>query len=168
MSNHFITTSDHSEAFFIRFLLVEFPNSRLRLGLPLDTGLADRIIQHELAGIAYWALIGAKRLLAQGKFSSSIVHDRLMELWRRSTNSLEEFIYDSCERGSNYSVRRAEFYQAYKSWCNDNGRRPFAKSKVKDLLDYNIALGINHTSLDGYEIFRGVRMTPTTTFDLNC
>jgi putative DNA primase/helicase len=167
MSNHFITTSDHSEAFFARLLLFEFPNSRLRLGLPLDTGLADRIIQQELPGIAFWALTGAKRLLAQGKFSSSIVHDRLMEQWRRSTNSLEEFIHDGCERGSDFTVRRSEFYHQYKIWCAENGRRPFSKGKVKDLLEHNIALGISHASLDGYEIFRGVQIIPSTMFDLH-
>ena len=161
MSNHFITTSDHSEAFFTRWLLVEFPNSRLRLGLPLDTGLADRIIQKEIAGIAHWALIGAKRLLTQGAFSPSIVHVRLMEQWRRTTNSLDEFIHECCERGSEYSERRSELYQQYKSWCGENGRRPFAKGKIKELLAYNIGLGVSLTVLDGYEIFRGIQMKKT-------
>lgn len=158
MSNHLINTKDHSEAFFTRWLLVEFPNSRLRLGLSLDTGLADRIIEQELAGIAYWALIGAKRLLTQGKFSSSIVHERLMAKWRRNTSSLEEFIHECCERGAKLKVRRAEFYQEYKEWCGENGRKAFSKSKVKELLEHNLGLGISHTTDSGYEIFKGVEM----------
>ena len=42
MSNHFINTTDHSEAFFTRWLLVEFPNSRTRLGLQQDACLVKR------------------------------------------------------------------------------------------------------------------------------
>jgi len=97
MSNHMITTKDQSEAFFARWKIVEFPNSRLRSGLPLDANLAQRIIDNELSGIAYWALEGAVRLLQQGKFSASTAHDRLMAKWRRSTNSLEEFIHECCD-----------------------------------------------------------------------
>ena len=159
MTNYLINTKDHSEAFFTRWLIIEFPNSRLRSGLPIDTGLAKRIIKKEIPGIAYWALKGAMRLLANGKFSESIVHDRLMAKWRHSTNSLEEFINDCCELVSQDEyVRRAEFYRDYKKWCDENGRKPFAKGKVLDMIARSIGLGITHTKLDGNEIFRGVKM----------
>lgn len=158
MSNHFINTRDHSEAFFARWILVEFPNSRLRSGKPIDPGLADRITTAELPGIAHWALIGARRILKQGGYSNSIVHDRLLRKWRRSTNSVLEFIHEACQQSKDYKVKRSEFYTAYKAWCGENGRRPYAKGKVKEMLAYNINLRIHHATLDGYEIFRGVRL----------
>jgi putative DNA primase/helicase len=168
MSNHLINTPDHSEAFFSRWLLVEFLNSRLRTGLPLDPGLADRIIKHELPGIAYWALIGAKRLMENDEFSQSAVHDRLMAKWRRSTNSLEEFIFESCDLVDQKEyIRRSEFYRKYKEWCAENGRRPFAVGKVKDMIAYNIGLGIMPTVLNGYEIFRGVMLKEDSSRGLN-
>ena len=40
MSNHLINTRDHTEAFFARWILVEFPNSRLLSGETLDPMLA--------------------------------------------------------------------------------------------------------------------------------
>jgi len=158
MSNHLINTVDHSEAFFARWLLVHFPNSRLKSGLPLDPDLANRIIKNELSGIANWAMIGAQRLMANGAFSISSAHIRLMDKWRRNSNSLEEFIFECCDLGSGTSIRRSDFYKEYKIWCGDNGRHPFAKGKVKELLAHNIGLGISWASLDGHEIFRGVRM----------
>lgn len=85
MSNHLISTRDHSEAFYSRWLILEFPNSRLKSGLPIDPEVASRIVQDELPGIANWALQGAQRLLQQGKFSASKAHDRLMEKWRRTS-----------------------------------------------------------------------------------
>ena len=78
MSNHWINSRDQSEAFFTRWLIVEFPNSLLRSGLPIDPNLAARIIENEMPGIAHWALQGAARLLRNNAFSGSAAHDRLM------------------------------------------------------------------------------------------
>lgn len=157
MSNHLITTKDQSEAFFARWKIIEFPNSRLRSGLPLDENLAQRIIDSELPGIAYWALEGAARLLRQGKLSASSAHDRLMAKWRRSTNTLEEFIHDACELVAEHPYLRSNFYEDYKQWCADNGRKPFSKGRVKELLEHNIGMGIRLVEINGYETFRGIK-----------
>ncbi len=157
MSNHLITTKDQSEAFFARWKIVEFPNSRLRLGLPLDENLAQRIIDSELPGIAYWALQGATRLLTNGKFSDSTAHDRIMAKWRRSTNTLDEFIHECCELSQAGKYKRSDLFRDYVSWCSDNGRRPFSKGRVKDLLEHNIGMGIRLVELDGYETFQGIK-----------
>jgi putative DNA primase/helicase len=160
MSNHFITTKDQSEAFYSRWIIVDFPNSRLRSGLPIDPGLAERIITNELPGIAYWALEGAKRLLANGKFSESMAHDRLMAKWRRSTSSLTEFIYECCELSDDSKVRRSEFYRSYSAWCGESGRRPYSKARVKELLEHNVGMGVRLVELNGYEVFRGLKLKP--------
>lgn len=161
MSNHMINSRDHSEAFFARWKLVEFPNSRLRTGLPLDHTLPDRIIAQELPGIVQWALDGAVRLIGNGAFSPSVVHDRLMAQWRRSTNSLEEFVHEGCVTGNkDSSTLRSKFYQAYSQWCSDSGRKPFGKSRVKELLENNAGFGISLVRIDGYELFRGVVVKP--------
>ena len=160
MSNHLINTRDHTEAFFARWLIVEFPNSRLRSGLPLDPMLAERIIENEMPGIAAWALEGAARLMQAGEFTKSAVHDRLMNQWRRSANSLEEFISEACVLSSDSPYRRAEFYQDYKEWCAENGRKPFSKGRVKELLEHNLGMGIRLVELDGYETFVGIKKKP--------
>ncbi|MBK6593297.1 MAG: hypothetical protein IPG23_11425 [Burkholderiales bacterium] len=160
-SNHLIYTKDHGEAFFARWRILYFPNSRLVSGLPQDAGLADRIIAQELPGIAHWALEGALRVIRNGGYSSSVVHDRLMAQWRRSTNSLEEFISECCLTGDNgYSLLRSAFYKNYTAWCEETGRKPFAKGRVKDLLEHNIGLGISWAKVEGYETFRGIQMRP--------
>lgn len=160
MSNHLITTKDQSEAFFARWKIVEFPNSRLRSGLPLDENLAQRIINQELPGIAFWALEGAARLLQNGKLSASSAHDRLMAKWRRSTNTLEEFIHEACVLAAEHTYRRSYLYQDYTQWCSDNGRKPFSKGRVKELLQHNIGMGIRLVELDGNETFRGIKKKP--------
>jgi len=157
-ANHLINSHDQSEAFFTRWSIVDFPNSRLRSGLPLDPTLADRIVEQELPGIAHWAMQGATRLLRNNGFSKSAAHDRLMQKWRRCNSSLEEFIDECCALGSDHHVRRSDLFTHYKYWCGENGRKNFGKSRVKDLLEHNIGLGITWAILDGYEIFRGVKL----------
>lgn len=160
MSNHLPLSRDQSEAFFARWQIVEFPNSRLKSGLPIDPGLAQRIIESELPAIAFWALEGAKRLQVNKGFSASSAHDRIVAQWRRGNSSLEEFIHENCELGAELSVRRAALYKYYKRWCEENGRKPFSKSKVKELLEHNVGLGITLCIHYGYELFRGVQLKP--------
>ena len=128
----------------------------MRSGLPLDENLAQRIIENELAGIAYWALEGAARLLRNGKLSKSNAHDRLMTKWRRCTNTLEEFIHEDCVLFADSHCRRSEFYRAYAEWCSENGRKPFSKGRVKELLEHNIGMGIRLVEYNGHECFRGI------------
>ena len=162
ISNHMINSRDQSEAFFARWLIVEFPNSRLRSGLPLDPNLAMRIVQHELPGIAQWAVEGATRLLVNNGFFKSAAHDRLMQQWRRGNSSLEEFIHECCERGgSDLTANRSELYKRYQAWCGENGRKAFAKARVTELLENNLALGVTLAKLDGYDVFRGLRLKPS-------
>src|ERR1039457_4037279 len=102
---------------------------------------------------------GAVRLISNGSFSNSAAHDRLMAKWRRSTNSLEEFIHECCVIGKNELLtRRSTFYQDYSNWCSESGRRPFSKSRVKDLLEHNVGLGISLVEIDGNETFRGIQV----------
>lgn len=160
-SNHLIYTKDHSEAFYARWKVFVFPNSRLRLGLPQDPSLAQRIIANELPGIAHWALEGAMRVIRNGGYSQSVVHDRLMAQWRRSTNSLEEFVHECCLTGDpTLSILRSELYRNYTAWCRETGRHAFAKGRVKELLEHNIGMGVSLTKVDGYERFRGLQMRP--------
>ena len=90
-----------------------------------------------------------------------------MKKWRYRTNSLEEFLHDCCDLDSKEYVRRSEFYRQYKQWGSENGRKPFAKGKVLDLITHSIGLGITHTKLDGNEIFRGIKMKKGSSDGLN-
>jgi putative DNA primase/helicase len=125
----------------------------------LEIGLAQRIIDAELPGIAYWALQGALRLLQNDKFSDSVVHDRLMAKWRKSTNSLEEYLEEICDTDDvGYSIKRSDLYSSYQAWCMVSGRKPYSKSHFHDLLVHNTRLGITLGSKDGYGLYRGVRL----------
>lgn len=161
MSNHPIRTSEHSEAFYARWMMVEFPNSLLLSGKKVDPTLAERIIDSELPGIAFKALQGAVRLLQQECYSESKAHDRLLEGWRTSVNSLKEFIQEECDLGGNkLSVHRTAFYETYREWCKKNGRTAYASGRVRDMLSLDLKLGVKLAQLDGYGVYRCIRLKP--------
>ena len=66
-----------------------------------------------------------------------------MEKWRRTSNSVEEFLYECCDLKEKASVKRSELYQGYRGWCVKNGRLPFAAQKFKESLLHSLKFGIS-------------------------
>lgn len=135
-TNHFIHTKDHSEAFYTRWVLFEFRNSKINTD-DIESDLAQRIIDRELSHVMAWALKGAKRLQDRGALPpKNAVQHRMMAQWTRRTSSLLEFILDTdyCILGSQktHATPRADFYKRYSDWCKESNRRPMGKIKVYD------------------------------------
>lgn len=136
-SNHFIHTRDHTEAFYGRWLLLHFRNSRLEIKGGININLAKEIIENEMSAITAWALQGAKRLLARGEFKETKAQTLLMESWRHRTSTLLEFLLDGdeCKLVKDGYTRRKDFYTAYAQWCRESNRRPVGKQKLYDDLE---------------------------------
>lgn len=157
-TNHLPKTNDHSDGFFARFLMVDFPNSRTKNGLPVIAGIADDIINTEMSSIAWWALEGALRLLNNGKFTETLAHQRLLGEWRMDTNSLELFIGTECVLGKDLYVARPKFNEAYESWCEDNRMHPFSRHKCFKLMLANAKNGITNERSNGVDWWRGIKL----------
>jgi putative DNA primase/helicase len=162
-SNHFIYTKEQSEAFYSRWLLMEFRNSRVGRESEQNVRLADEIIEKELPGIMAWALQGAKRLQGRGHFMTTKVQIKMLAQWRLRTSTLLEFLLDRdvCQLGNQktHTTRRSEFYRAYAEWCKESNRRPMGKQKLYDELDGDGPQGIGvkrGTDVNGNDIVRGV------------
>jgi putative DNA primase/helicase len=137
-SNYFVHTKDHSDAFFSRWILMEFRNSRIGSN-EIETDLAKRIIDGELSQIMAWALQGAKRLQARDRFLDNSVQARMLAQWSRRTSSLTEFVLDPdfciLTRDKNDHVLRSDFYKSYAQWCKESNRHPMGKIKAFDELE---------------------------------
>lgn len=164
-TNHFVHTKDHTEAFFNRWILLEFRNSRIGIEGAIEKDLADRIIANELNHIMAWALKGARRVEDRGYFLGNKVQDRMMAQWSRRTSSLMEFMLDkdncilSQEKG--VFTPRAEFYKAYAQWCKESNRFALGKIKAYDEIEsaafqrIGVRMGTNAT---GRDVIRGVAL----------
>ncbi len=160
-SNHFIYTKDHSEAFYSRWVLMEFRNTLIGKEEKQITTLAQDIIDNELPQILSWALKGAKRLEDRKRFPTTAVQRKLLGQWRHRTSTLMEFLMDrdTCALGSTdaFFTRRSDFYRNYSEWCRLSNRRPMGKIKLYDELDaIGPLLGVTAGIKDGYDVVRGV------------
>lgn len=165
-SNYFVYTKDHSEAFYTRWVMIEFRNSLIGREDEQVKNLADQIIENELSQICAWALQGAKRLEDRGTFPVTMTQRRMMAEWRHRTSTLIEMLLDRevCILGDpkTHCVRRSEFYQEYVQWCKSSNRRPMGKMRIYDELDgYGVQqLGVTKGSdSKSNDILRGVRLS---------
>lgn len=174
--NHFIFTKDHSEAFYTRWLLMEFKNSRIGRENEQETDLAQRIIDNERPAILAWALQGAKRLVDRGHFETTTVQLKLMAQWQRRSSTLMEFLFDTdvCTRGQGvkFVTARAFFYKTYSEWCRGSNRKPMGKQRLYDEIESpTIAgLGIRFGSMgNGSDAVRGIyiRAADDDVFDVD-
>lgn len=160
-TNHFVYTKDHSDAFYSRWILMEFRNSLIGRENEQIASLANDIIETELPAIMAWALKGAKRLEDRGHFLTTKVHMKMMGQWRHRTSTVLEFLLDrdACQLGTSprHWVRRTEFYRQYTDWCRESNRRPMGKMKLYDELgEIGPQVGVTFALYEGYDVVRGV------------
>lgn len=169
-SNYFPPTRDQSDAFFSRWVLVEFRNSLLTHEEDIDHDLAVKIIEQELPMISAWAIQGAKRLVERKKLELPPEHFALMDRWRKRSNSVVEFLHDrdDCRLGStmNHRARRSDFYAAYAQWCRDSGRKALGKQKVYELMGTTQfeKMGIGMKLSGGIDFITGVMLSQSAFF----
>ena len=132
------TTRDHGEAFFRRWIIVHFKNTKPENSR--DPKLVDRIIDAELAQIAGWAIDGARDQLANGLALTQDHRDQLA-IWRQEASSVASWLADSPEESSvtlrsyeehksdlSKPLRRSDAFRWYKRWCTEANRKPFGRS----------------------------------------
>ncbi|MBP5996966.1 MAG: hypothetical protein KA535_03360 [Azonexus sp.] len=154
--NCYPATKDHSDAFYNRWIIVSFPNSRTKLNLPIDTGLAEYIIQKELPYISMWGLEGAIRLIQNKQFTVTNTHLNHLSEWRKRANSLMMFVDERCILGKDNWSLKSTFNIAYQDWCKENGFRHLSARTITEGLIETSALGIAVVRHGDNDYYRGV------------
>ncbi|MBF0437377.1 MAG: hypothetical protein HQL77_18720 [Magnetococcales bacterium] len=158
--NSFPPTSERSEAFFRRWLCMEFPNT-----VPEEKrilGLAEKIIADEMPGIVGWAFKGARNVMCNGGvITTGIIHARLLTEWKDRASSIREFVLDSheIERQADCYISRAVFYREYASWAASSGRKALAKQNAYRELESCSDMGIQVAVLHGEHVVKGLKLT---------
>ena len=109
-------TSDHSDAFYRRFLIIPFD-----VTIPKheqDKQLAKKITVRELPGVFNWVLEGFKRLIMQKGFTESWQTDAVNNDYKMEGNSVAMFIEDAGYSDSqNESISIGDLYDKYQAYC---------------------------------------------------
>ncbi|MBS5816072.1 MAG: DNA primase [Enterococcus casseliflavus] len=85
-------------------------------------------LKRESVGILNWIVEGCLMWQREGLKRPKIVEDASKE-YREEMDVTAAFINDCCERGINKRVKAKDFYQAYKTWANENGQYEMNSTK---------------------------------------
>jgi phage/plasmid-associated DNA primase len=122
---------DISNGVFRRLMVINLNNSFVGRE---DWSLTSTLIQ-EMPGILVWANIGLQRLRKNHKFTE--VPSNLLELaeYRRAINSLQSFYDEELTMYEGQEMSFSEFYRTYTSYCHETSNRPFARNKIRSVVN---------------------------------
>jgi putative DNA primase/helicase len=90
--------------------------------------------KNELSGIFNEAMVGLKKVLADGRFSRPQTSIDAVKTWQKENNTVELFADESLEIDKNAKESVQEVYDKYQEWCKNNGRKAIGKQKFNSLL----------------------------------
>jgi putative DNA primase/helicase len=161
-------TSDDTNAFFRRWIIVTCPN--VFIGSKRDPHILEKIVNpSEMSGLLNWALEGLKRLTDKGEFSNSKTFEELRSRYIKASNSAQAYIEENLEYTPEHTakIEERELYETYVKWCNQNNLPTKRKAEFTQQL-YQSLPGVKQTSerkdgkiVHAYQFVKDV--TPVTT-----
>lgn len=141
---------DISNGVFRRLMVINLNNSFVGRE---DWALTDKL-REEIPGILAWANIGLQRLKKHRKFTE--VPSNIIELaeYRRAINSLQSFYDEDLEMYEGQTMSFSEFYRKYTSYCHETSNRPFARNKIRSVVNQ---LGLKLSVYTGADNIRMVK-----------
>jgi putative DNA primase/helicase len=138
-----VDVPDEDEAFWRRWMLVEFPN--YYPPNERDPDLRDRLTEDEsLSGVLNWAIAGRRRLLEQGHFTGEdrLTHDK-RQRWQSWGDTVDKFIAEHVERDESADrIKTGDAYDRFAAWCRENGHEPDSQqSFTNSLKTENVGYG---------------------------
>jgi putative DNA primase/helicase len=118
MSNELPGFGDASGAIAHRFIVLVLTRSWLGKE---DKELTGKLAG-ELPGILNWSLDGLARLEASGRLTEPKSSEDAAIALLDQASPMSAFVRDCCEIGLDFSVPVDDVYEAWKAWCEANGR----------------------------------------------
>jgi len=141
-----VSHEDYNHAFFSRVHVVYCP-TRFVEGINADPDILNKLTTENAK--SYWlnkALLGAKRLLKNKKFTYAIKIEQQVQAYMYSSDSSTEFAslvagvhkdpraYRGNANEKNY-ISKKDMYNYYISWCEDNAKHPQTTNKFSRRLE---------------------------------
>ncbi|WP_067936864.1 phage/plasmid primase, P4 family [Alicyclobacillus kakegawensis] len=119
-ANELPGSRDVTPAYFRRWLIIPF--MRTFDATSRDEGLFERLTTpEELSGLLNFALDGLRSLVGLHAFVESSAAADALETYRLETDNVAAFLDEECVVDEHATVTKSAFYQAYVSWCDQNG-----------------------------------------------
>jgi putative DNA primase/helicase len=153
-----VDVPDDDEAFWRRWLLIEFPNHYPPS--ERDPTLESQFTTPEaLAGVLNWAIDGWARLLDQGHFTNENQYTHAKrERWQAWGESVDKFLSECVEHDPEADNKSTgDVHRRYAAWCRENNHDPVGQRKLtnklkKENVGYGKSVRINQTDIrNGYK-----------------
>jgi putative DNA primase/helicase len=151
-----VSVPESDEAFWRRWLLVEFPNHYPPS--ERDPDLRDRLTEPDtLSGVLNWAIAGRARLLEQGYFTNEDRYAQAKrERWQAWGESVDKFISECVDRDEDAPrLSTQDAHRRYAAWCRENGLDPVGQRQFTNTLK-NEDVGYGRLRIDG-SVTRGYK-----------
>lgn len=126
------TSSDVSNGFFRRWIVIPFPYS---FEGRQDPHLLDRLTStEELSGLLNLALEALRRLDQQKGFTTGPSLEKALTKYMQEADNIAGFLVECCKIDVNETYPRKEFYHKYVEWCQENGVKSTTKKKFNQRL----------------------------------
>jgi len=136
-ANQLPPTSDTSDAWFRRWVIIDFPN-RFE-GDANDPFIIDRITtERELSGLLNWALEGLAHLHENGGFSDNLTTEEVKEDYLRRSEPIAAFLKDMCVVGRGKEVSKEELRHAYDAYASDHRLPPIHETQFTPQLRFYV------------------------------
>ena len=135
-ANTIPVTHDSTDAFFERWLIIDFPNKFSDEG-PRRANkqlLEELTTEEELSGFLNLALKGLRRLLKNQRFSYNKTPEEIADEYLRLSNTVYGFIEDCCELDVKAETPKGELYNAYVNYCSDIKQTAYTHKKFSEEL----------------------------------
>ena len=139
-------SSDSSKGYWRRFMVLVF--DQIYEGSRASKGLAQRIIETELSGIAAWAVAGALRLMRRGEYTIPASSKAAVSEWKHGADQVAQYVAERCRpakaaAGQAFGTKAAALYADYRvSFCDEHGYRQLSRMRFCQRLQ---ALGLKPT-----------------------
>jgi DNA primase catalytic core len=152
-ANELPATTDNTDGFFRRWLIIPFPNS-----FPpekRDVRLIEKLTTpEELSGALNLAIEGLQRLYRQGRFSTSETIASQLKEYRLRSDPVAAFVAECCVIEEFAIISKAELYNAYRNWTFESGSKTMSQKRFGPLIR-NLE-GIDETRDSGTRSWIGI------------
>lgn len=124
-TNNLPTTTDKTEGFYRRWMIIDFPN---RFSEKKD--ILAEIPEEEYSALALKCCIILKELLASRTFHNEGTVEHRMERYEAKSNFLDKFLKENTEQDINGHITVADFFKKFQAWCKEHRHRDMSEVSV--------------------------------------
>lgn len=128
-ANSLFKTADATHGYWRRFIVLTFNNTVEEARQ--EEGLAQRLVDQEGPAIVVWAVEGARRLLAQGRYTIPPSATKALDAWRSDADPIRLFVRErlTAISGDQAGTRGKQAHAEYRAWAKENGYPTIAQNK---------------------------------------